>query len=152
AAGAGGGHPVRRPSRAEDPRRGDAEARPPAALETAAAQQGRVVSETLEQIRADIWLWRARFFKTRAEAGRALEAGKIRVDRNGVLRRLQKAGAGLAIGDALTFVRGGQPHTVRVLAFGVRRGPAREAQSLYVRLDTGQDARGREDGADVATG
>jgi ribosome-associated heat shock protein Hsp15 len=37
-------------------------------------------------------------------------------------------------GDVLTFVQGGQVRVLRILATGTRRGPAAEAQTLYVDL------------------
>ena len=82
---------------------------------------------SLERVRLDKWLWRARFFKTRALASEAVEAGRIRL--NG--RRSTKPGAGLKIGDVLTVRRGGQVFVIEILAFGERRGPASEAAELY---------------------
>lgn len=77
-------------------------------------------------IRADKWLWHARFFRTRALAAQAVQSG-IRV--NGL--RVTKPAQMLRPGDVLTFAQGAQIRVVRVLAPGVRRGPAPEAQRLY---------------------
>ncbi|MBV8978246.1 MAG: RNA-binding S4 domain-containing protein [Alphaproteobacteria bacterium] len=80
-----------------------------------------------ERIRIDKWLWHARFYKTRALAQAAVSAGRIR--RNEV--RIEKPGADVKPGDILTLARGGQIAVVRILACGLRRGPAKEAQELY---------------------
>jgi len=79
------------------------------------------------RIRIDKWLWHARFHKTRALAQAACAAGIIRI--NG--RRVEKPGAEVKIGDVLTLPRGRDVAVVRVLACGTRRGPAKEAQTLY---------------------
>ena len=90
--------------------------------------------------RLDKWLWRARFYKTRALAAEAVSAGRIRV--NGA--RQTKPGAGLKLGDALTIAKAGRVVVVIVEAFGTRRGPAAEAQTLYRDFD--QEAPSPEDG------
>jgi ribosome-associated heat shock protein Hsp15 len=84
------------------------------------------VSEHPEGARADKWLWRARFFKTRSLAAKAVERG-LRV--NG--RRTDRPGALVRPGDVLTFVQVSRVRIVEVLDIGERRGPATEAQTLY---------------------
>ena len=82
--------------------------------------------------RIDVWLWRARFFKTRSLAAKAVSAGTIRIDRNGAAARIEKASALVRAGDVLSFaVGGGAVRIVAVKAFGDRRGPAAEAALLY---------------------
>lgn len=81
--------------------------------------------------RLDKWLWRARFYKSRAVAAAAVSGGKVRV--NGE-RRL-KPGSAVKCGDALTIARAGAVLVVRIEALGERRGPAPEAQTLYSALD-----------------
>ena len=88
-----------------------------------------------DAIRVDIWLWRARFFKTRSDAGKAAANGKVRLERFGQMRRLSKACATVRCGDILTFMRAGRINTVRVNGLGERRGPACEAQTLYEAID-----------------
>lgn len=85
----------------------------------------------LETARLDVWLWRARFFKTRALAGEAVEKRGVRLTRFGQTRRTSKPGAGVAVGDVLTFTKGTHIEVIEVVALGERRGPASEAQSLY---------------------
>ncbi len=50
----------------------------------------------MDSVRVDIWLWAARFFKTRSQAKRACELGRIRV--NG---QAAKPARELRIGDRL---------------------------------------------------
>ena len=84
--------------------------------------------------RADVWLWRARFFKTRSMAARYVDEGRMRLTRGGAESRLDKASRGLRLGDELVFALGGRVVAVRVEAFGERRGPAPEARALYAPL------------------
>ncbi len=83
-----------------------------------------------DALRIDVWLWRARFFKTRGLALKAAEAG-FRL--NGA--RSEKAHAKVRPGDALTFRQAGGVRVVRVRGLGARRGPASEAAELYEDLD-----------------
>ncbi|WP_020398458.1 RNA-binding S4 domain-containing protein [Kordiimonas gwangyangensis] len=79
------------------------------------------------QIRLDKWLWHARFFKSRSIASTVCKARKVRID--GTVA--EKASATVRPGQVLTFPQGAYIRVVKVLAPGVRRGPAAEAQSLY---------------------
>lgn len=88
-----------------------------------------------EAVRLDIWLWRARFFKTRALATDYVSRKGVRLTRNGQTRKTTKAGARLAVGDVLTFYKAKQIQAIEVLAFGERRGPASEAQALYSNVE-----------------
>ena len=85
--------------------------------------------------RADVWLWRARFFKTRSLAGRFVDEGRIRLTRAGAESRVDKPSRGLRTGDVLVFAIGGRLINVRVMGFGERRGPASEARGLYEAVD-----------------
>ncbi len=84
-----------------------------------------------ESLRIDVWLWRARLYKTRALAARAVAAGRIRLTRSGVQRRLTKPAAAVRAGDELVFAIAGRIHALRVTALGERRGPPAEARALY---------------------
>jgi ribosome-associated heat shock protein Hsp15 len=84
-----------------------------------------------ERIRLDKWLVQARFFKTRALATALVESGRIRLNGQHVAKSAQAVGAG----DTLTFPQGGRIRVIRVLAVGLRRGPATEARTLYDDLD-----------------
>jgi ribosome-associated heat shock protein Hsp15 len=83
----------------------------------------------------DKWLWQARFFKTRALAADLAESGHLRI--NGQPTR--KPGAGVGEGDVLTFPQGARIRVIRIVGLGQRRGPAPEAQTLYLDLDARQD-------------
>lgn len=77
--------------------------------------------------RIDKWLWFARFAKTRTTAQKLVQAGHVRVNRE----KIESASHLLKIGDVLTVTLEHAVRVVRVLACGVRRGPAPEAQALY---------------------
>jgi len=78
--------------------------------------------------RLDQWLWFARLAKSRSLAARLCAAGAIRV--NGAM--VTKPNQTLRVGDLVVVPQGGVQRTVRVLALGVRRGPASEARALYL--------------------
>jgi ribosomal 50S subunit-recycling heat shock protein len=90
----------------------------------------------VDACRADVWLWRARFFKTRALAAKFLEAGRVRMTRSGLETRLEKPARPIKVGDRLVFALGGRLVAVQVDALGERRGPAEEARALYSTLDS----------------
>jgi ribosome-associated heat shock protein Hsp15 len=77
--------------------------------------------------RLDRWLWFARVVKSRTLAAEAVALGKVRVNRV----RAAKASQALRPGDVLTLALGGRIRVLKVLATGVRRGPAAEARTLY---------------------
>lgn len=87
--------------------------------------------------RIDLWLFRARFAKTRAAAARLVAEGGVRLVHGGQPRRLEKPSAEVAPGDALVFSQRGALRVVRIEALPLRRGPAPEARLLYVELDAG---------------
>jgi ribosome-associated heat shock protein Hsp15 len=82
---------------------------------------------TDESLRADKWLWYARFFKSRSLATKVCGAGKLRVSGEVVSKAHHK----VKPGDVLTFPQGRHVRVVKVLALGTRRGPAEEARGLY---------------------
>ena len=84
-----------------------------------------------ETCRADAWLWRARFFKTRALAAAFVEKRRVRLTRTGLETRLDKAARPVKIGDRLVFALGGRVIDITVEGLGERRGPATEARNLY---------------------
>ncbi|MQY42700.1 RNA-binding S4 domain-containing protein [Epibacterium sp. SM1969] len=80
------------------------------------------------KLRIDKWLWYARFFKTRSLAAKQVSAGHVRLNGQKTLKPAQA----IVIGDVLTFAQGSQIRVVEVSALGERRGPAVEAQELYL--------------------
>ncbi|WP_233192677.1 RNA-binding S4 domain-containing protein [Acidimangrovimonas sediminis] len=97
-------------------------------------------------LRLDKWLWQARFFKTRSLAAKVVSDGAVRVNARRVTKPAQAVGAG----DTLTFAAHDRVRVVRILAVGIRRGPAPEAQALYEDLSPAPAERDR--GAPVAEG
>jgi ribosome-associated heat shock protein Hsp15 len=74
----------------------------------------------------DKWLWAARFFKTRSEAAKACDLGRI--SSNG---REAKAARDVRVGDMLNVRNEGGDFEVEVLVLSSMRGPAAVAQTLY---------------------
>jgi ribosome-associated heat shock protein Hsp15 len=80
--------------------------------------------------RLDKFLFHARFAKTRSIAGRLVQAGAVRINR----QPTAKPHAKLRIGDVLTIILPPGVKVVRVAAIGLRRGPASEARLLYAEI------------------
>jgi ribosome-associated heat shock protein Hsp15 len=80
----------------------------------------------MTRVRMDLWLWAARFFKTRAVAKRACELGRILS--NG---QAAKAAREVRVGDMLRVCNEGGDFDVEVLLLSEVRGPAAAAQTLY---------------------
>ena len=85
--------------------------------------------------RIDVWLWRARFFKTRTLSARMVEEGRVRLTRAGAETRIDKPSRTVKPGDELVFALAGRLTAVRVEALGERRGPPAEARALYHPLE-----------------
>ena len=90
----------------------------------------------ITDLRADQWLWAARFFKTRSLAKQAIDGGKIDVNDAGC-----KPAKGLHVGDMLRISRGEERLEVEVLGLCDNRGPASVAQTLYRETETSRVAR-----------
>jgi ribosome-associated heat shock protein Hsp15 len=80
----------------------------------------------MDDVRMDKWLWAARFFKTRSEAAKACDLGRI--SSNG---REAKAARDVKVGDMLNVRNEGGDFEVEVLVLSSVRGPATVAQTLY---------------------
>ncbi|TCV97206.1 heat shock protein Hsp15 [Luteibacter rhizovicinus] len=89
------------------------------------------------EVRADVWLWAARFFKTRSLAKQAIDGGKVEL--NGAACKPARP---ITVGDRLRVSRGEEKLECEVIALSVKRGPASEAQKLY--SETEESAAGRE--------
>jgi ribosome-associated heat shock protein Hsp15 len=77
-------------------------------------------------VRLDKWLWAARFFKTRALAADAVDAGRVSVNDERV-----KRARSIAVGDVVTVRKPPFEQTVKVLGLAEMRGPASVAALLY---------------------
>lgn len=86
------------------------------------ARHGRLSSAA----RLDTWLWAARFFKTRAQAARAIDGGKVKL--NGERPKRSRT---VGPGDEIRIRKGPYEFHVTVRNVAERRGPAPEAQQLY---------------------
>jgi ribosome-associated heat shock protein Hsp15 len=92
-------------------------------------QQNSEPATLAEVVRIDIWLWAARFFKTRSLAKHAVAGGKIRV--NALPCKPAKA---MHVGDLIKLAHGTEEWEIRVLALSNQRGNATIAQTLYAEL------------------
>jgi ribosome-associated heat shock protein Hsp15 len=88
------------------------------------------------RVRADKWLWAARFFKTRSLAAEAISGGKVLVagERTKPAKLLQE-------GDEVRIRLGPYEHVVIVRGISERRGPATVAATLYEETVASRSAR-----------
>ena len=89
-------------------------------------------------VRLDLWLWAARFYRTRTLAKQAIDTGKVEVD-----GQRAKPSRGVRVGDALLVARGEERFEIEVLALADVRGPASVAQTLYRESESSRLARER---------
>lgn len=87
-------------------------------------------------VRLDLWLWAARFYKTRSLAKQAIESGKVEVGGQGA-----KPSRALRVGERLQVRRGDELFEIEVLALSGKRGSASVAQTLYVESEESKAAR-----------
>lgn len=87
-------------------------------------------------VRADSWLWAARFFKTRSLAKQAIEHGQVEI--NGAACKPSRP---MHIGDRLRVRRGEESFEIEVLALSGKRGSAAVAQTLYRESESSRLAR-----------
>ena len=92
--------------------------------------------EAGESCRIDLWLFRARFFKTRGLAARVVESGGARLQRGASRLALDKPSRLVRVGDVLTFPQSPRFISLRVEGLGERRGPAAEARLMFSLLDS----------------
>ena len=90
----------------------------------------------MSSVRIDIWLWAARFFKTRALAKRACELGRI--ESNG---QPAKPAREVRVGDRLRVTTEGGDYEVEVLQLSAVRGPAAVARELYFETEASRELR-----------
>ena len=93
-------------------------------------------TEPVASVRLDLWLWVARFYRTRALAKQAIETGKV--DAGG---QRAKPSRSVRIGDVLVVARGEERYEIEVAALSDMRGPAGIAQALYRESDASKIAR-----------
>jgi len=94
------------------------------------------LSNSTAGVRLDLWLWAARFFKTRSLAKHAVEGGKVEVnDSAGKPSKL------VHVGDVLKIVRGEERFEIVIAGLSAQRGPAATARRLYRETEQGLAAR-----------
>ncbi|WP_337245052.1 RNA-binding S4 domain-containing protein [Luteimonas sp. gir] len=93
-------------------------------------------SSAADSVRLDLWLWAARFFKTRALAKQAIETGKVDVG-----GQRAKPARAVRLGDPLRVARGEEVFEVVVAGLSDTRGPASVAQALYTESEVSRAAR-----------
>lgn len=87
-------------------------------------------------VRADVWLWAARFFKTRRLAREAIDGGKVVL--NAAVCKPSKL---VKAGDRLQVTKGQDQFVVTVEGVAKTRGPAQVAETLYVEDEASRKAR-----------
>lgn len=90
----------------------------------------------LAAVRLDVWLWAARFFKTRSLAKQAVETGKV-----DVAGQRPKSSRAVRVGEQLQVRRGDEVYEVQVRGLSDTRGPAPVAQQLYEESDASRARR-----------
>lgn len=90
-------------------------------------------------VRIDKWLWAARFFKTRAQASKACDLGRIRSNEIEA-----KPARDVRVGDMLRVRNDGGEFHIEVLQLSDVRGPAAVAQGLYRETEESKQQRLRE--------
>ena len=93
-------------------------------------------TEPVASVRLDLWLWAARFYRTRALAKHAIETGKV--DAGG---QRAKPSRSVRVGDVLVVARSEERFEIEVVALSDVRGPASIAQGLYRESDPSKLAR-----------
>ncbi|NYZ63947.1 RNA-binding S4 domain-containing protein [Luteimonas deserti] len=93
-------------------------------------------SAARHSVRLDLWLWAARFFKTRAVAKQAIETGKVDVG-----GQRAKPARAVRIGDCVRVVRGDEIFEIVVAGLSDMRGPASTARTMYSEPEASRVAR-----------
>lgn len=95
---------------------------------------------TQEAVRLDIWLWAARFFKTRSLAKAAIEKGQVLIN-----NQKPKVSRKVEVGLLLEITQGHTKKEVEVLALATKRGPASFAQQLYQETPASLETRSKQE-------
>jgi ribosome-associated heat shock protein Hsp15 len=92
----------------------------------------------MDGVRIDIWLWAARFFKTRVLAKKACELGRVQSNEHQA-----KPAREVRVGDMLRITNDSGDFEVEVLALSEMRGPAAVAQTLYRETEASRELRAK---------
>ena len=99
----------------------------------------KVLNEPLISTRIDLWLWAARFYKTRALAKHAIETGKIEIEGQAL-----KPSRLVKLQDQLQITRSNELFEITVTGISEKRGSASLAQTLYIESETSRTKRDAE--------
>jgi len=94
------------------------------------------MAEHTDRMRLDKWLWAARFYKTRALAGEAVEGGKVHL--NG---QRTKPGKDVRVGSRLQISKDGLEWEIEIAVLPKQRRPAAEARDFYIERDESRQRR-----------
>jgi ribosome-associated heat shock protein Hsp15 len=100
------------------------------------AQEPSTTSATPPAVRLDVWLWAARFFRTRSLAKQAVETGKVELG-----GQRAKPSRVVRAGDALRVVRGDEVFEIAVCGVSENRAAAEVARVLYRESESSRLAR-----------
>jgi ribosome-associated heat shock protein Hsp15 len=95
-----------------------------------------LLKTNLETQRIDKWLWAARFFKTRALAQQAVDAGHVKWNAERV-----KPAKGVRVGDRLAIQIGNATWQIQIAALSEQRSAAPIARTLYDEDPASAEAR-----------
>lgn len=84
------------------------------------------VEDARGAVRLDVWLWAARFFRTRTLARQAIDVGRVEVG-----GQRAKPARLVRVEDRLRVTRGDDVFHLSVRGLSEQRGPASVAQALY---------------------
>ena len=87
-------------------------------------------------VRLDVWLWAARFFRTRSLAKQAVETGKVAVG-----GQRPKSSRAVRVGEQLSIERGEEQFEIAVAGLSDQRGPAPVAEQLYAETEASKARR-----------
>jgi ribosome-associated heat shock protein Hsp15 len=91
---------------------------------------------TIPSARLDVWLWAARFFRTRSLAKQAIEGGRVEVN-----DARAKPSRAVHAGDRIRIRRNDELWDIVIEAVSEQRGSASIAQMLYRETDESRTQR-----------
>jgi ribosome-associated heat shock protein Hsp15 len=91
---------------------------------------------TIPSVRLDVWLWAARFFRTRSLAKQAIEGGRVEVN-----DARAKPSRAVHAGDRIRIRRNDELWDIVIEAVSEQRGSASIAQMLYRETDESRTQR-----------
>lgn len=93
-------------------------------------------AESSEKLRIDKWCWMTRFYKTRRLAVDAISKGNVFVN-----DQKTKPAYSVKLNDIIKISKDQIDWVVKVVQIPKRRGPAKEAQTMYEETASGLDNR-----------